>query len=168
MAKRSKFDDFETYPLENQDQLVKYSYLKEYPDRSSNKDRYYNFLINCNDEEGIDLTACYVEVELKVLKGNGKNLDATDANKIQPANDFFDSLFSRVTQKVNGTPIGEDPLHQPQIAFLHNLLSYDDRYLNTVLHNSNIFMKDSDYPVDNPQSVMTILKKAKQSNFMGI
>jgi hypothetical protein len=117
-------DVFEIFsPEETQNLMVKHTFMKSYTNKSVDMENHLHFTIPYNDQIGTDLTNCFLEVELKVFKKDGKKLDDSDAKKIQPTCDFFDALFSKVQLYVNGTTIGDSAVFHPQTAFLQRLLN---------------------------------------------
>lgn len=166
-AKRMARDDiFEIFPT--QERMVKRSFFQEYPDTGFSIDHGSWFTIRPTEGVGLDLGNCFVEVKLKVLKADGKKLDLNDEKKIQPANDFFNSLFSKCELCINGTSIGDDGAYHPQTALLHDLLDYSPEFQDNVLATTNLFYRDdSTYPAPQPSIGHQYIKESKQLTLFG-
>ncbi len=163
---RDSDDVFEIFP--NQEHMVKRSFFQEYPDNGFDRDHGSWFTIRPSEGVGVDLGNCFVEVMLKVVKQDGKKMDANDAAKIQPANDFFNALFSKCELRINGTIIGDDGAYHPQTALLHNLLDYSPEFQENVLSNTNLFYRDDDtYPAPEPDMQHRYIKQSKPLTLFG-
>jgi len=135
----------------------------------------YSFHIPQDAELGTDLSNCFVEIELQVLRKDGNKLtlykDQTrggDYEKIQPANDFFNTLFSDIEVLINGAVVGSfGGCFHPQMALLHNLLEYDELFQQAILTNSNVFIKDQKYPANPPAIRYQFIDGSKRLKLFG-
>jgi hypothetical protein len=121
------------FPLEKQDQMVRYNFMKRYINKSFDINNHFHFTIPYNNQYGTDLTNCYVELECQVLKKNGQKLDENDQKIIQPCCDFFDALFSSLTVRINGADVGCSVIDYPQLALVQTLLSNSEECREKVI-----------------------------------
>jgi hypothetical protein len=94
------YDDlFGKLKLDDNDTVVKRSFMQEHvtlaPFTKGDQGD-YRFAIRASPDVGTDLQNCFVEVDLQVFKEDGSPLTDDDEDKIFPANDFFNALFSKV------------------------------------------------------------------------
>ena len=168
-AKRMTADVDDTFEiLQNQEQMVKRSFFQEYPDLAFNRERGSSFTVRPIEGVGLDLGNCFVEVQLKVFKEDGRKMDINDEKKIQPANDFFNALFSTCLLRINGTPIGDDSPYNPQTSLLQNLLDYSPEFQENVLSKTNLFYRDDEtYPAPDPEFQHQYIKQSKPLTLFG-
>ena len=114
-----------------------------------------------------DLSQCFLEVTLRVLKANGAFLTEEDRTKIQPCNNFFDALFSRVTLLLNSNIIGSDGEYHPQISLAKNLLTYSHETLTSTLNQAIGWYKDFAYPYTEPNIRHPWIARSKTTTFLG-
>ncbi|KAL9982831.1 hypothetical protein ACROYT_G004940 [Oculina patagonica] len=82
-------------------------------------------------EDYIDLSRSFFEVELQLKKDNDENVAAAD--KLWPVNNLAHSLFKQISVRLNGTLISPQTDTYHYRAFLETLLNYDRRDGETIL-----------------------------------
>ena len=71
----------------------------------------------------IDLSQCYLELGLKLVKANGSDVDATDIN-VGTVNNIAHSMIKRFDVKLNNTSTGEPTDLYHMKAYVQNLLNF--------------------------------------------
>lgn len=100
------------------------------------------FKINGSSDEYLDLNDTMLHLTCKLVKNNGQNFTADDANQPAPVNNFLHSLFSDVKLMIGEKQL-EGGVHlYPYRALLSNLLAYSNSTKNTQLFTSG-FVKDT-------------------------
>jgi hypothetical protein len=147
---------------------IEESYRMEYgPQGTITDSGPISFEIPKSDKLFTDLGSIFVEVTLNVSKANGDDLDTNDEKRIQPCNNFLDSLFSRVNVSINDTPVGSDGNFHPQISLVKNLLTYNYETLDSTLNKSIGWHNDGIYPVDLPKNRHAWIAKSKYLTLLG-
>ncbi len=82
-------------------------------------------------EDYVDLSRSFFEIELALKKDNAVNLIGTD--KLWPVNNLAHSLFKQINVRLNGTLISPQTDTYHYKAFLETLLNYDRHDGETIL-----------------------------------
>lgn len=82
-------------------------------------------------EDYIDLSRSYFEIELGLKKANGDNLAV--AENLWPVNNLAHSLFKQINVRLNGTLMNDNLDHYHYKAYLETLLNYNREDGKTVL-----------------------------------
>ena len=82
-------------------------------------------------EDYIDLTRSYFEMELKLLKNDGSAIGAADS--LWPTNNLAHTLFKQITVRLNGTLISPQTDTYHYKAYLETLLNYNRIDGDTIL-----------------------------------
>jgi hypothetical protein len=98
------------------------------------------FDIKGNGEDYIDLAQTYLYVKVKIIQGNGANLEA-DA-KVGPINNFLHSMFSEIDMSLNGKLVTSSTGLYPYRAYFENLM-YSKTSKDTQLESRVLWSKDA-------------------------
>ena len=140
-------------PLYDQTSILKVKEEQFGPDGLITQDGPIFISIPPNEQMFSDMTNCYLTVKIQVLKSDDTKLTAADKENVYPTAAMFDSLFSRITVHLNNMPIGSENACHPQMAFLRNILNYNEDFRVGVLSTTiglNEDMCDSDGTIIEP------------------
>ena len=91
------------------------------------------FIITEDDRHFVDLSECSIELECKVVKNNGNNLDAAAGNVlVWPEDNFAHTLFSKATLAINSQTV-EFQDRYAEKAYIENLVNTEEAVKKTSL-----------------------------------
>ena len=96
-------------------------------------------------EDYIDLSRSYFEIELKLKKNDNGNVTAAD--KLWPVNNLAHSLFKQISVRLNGTLISPQTDTYHYKAIIETLLNYDREDGETVLKPQGWY-NNIDFPAE--------------------
>ena len=98
------------------------------------------FVVENASDKFIDLVNTYLKVKLKIVKGDGSDLEATD--KVTLTNYPIGSIFSQVDVNLGGTIVSNSTNTYPYRAYLETLLNFSDDARKSQL-TMGLFTKDT-------------------------
>ena len=131
--------DLFTVPPPTQNCITDSHVVEHQPMASLDSGGPIEFFIPGSGEDYLDLANTMLQVQAKVTRANGNNLDA--AEPVGPVNNWLQSLFSQVDLYLNGVLVTSSSNSYPYRAYIETLLSYGFDAKSTQLTNQ-LWYKD--------------------------
>ena len=116
-------------------------YVEVYPLASLTPGAPIEYSISGATEDYLDLNNTYIHVQVKVVNGDGSNLEADSTTA--PTNNFLHSLFSQVDMSLNGVLVTNSENTYPYRAMFETLLNYGYEAENRGFPQTSLFAHDT-------------------------